>query len=222
MTDTNHVRTTRVAYDAGAERYAGWVGTEINAAMEDPIDRALLAAFVEMVHDRPGGTVADLGCGPGRVAAFLLSGGIEVVGIDVSTEMLIAASTAHPGLPLAQATLAALPFRDGSLRAAVSWYSIIHTPPDLLDLVWAELRRVVAQTGHLLIAFQAGGGEALHRDEIFGRPASLTSYRHAPTHVEQSLVEAGFRVHARVVRAPALAHETTPQAFVIASLDGPK
>jgi len=189
--------------------------------MEDPIDRALLAAFVEMVHDRPGGTVADLGCGPGWVAAFLLSGGIEVVGIDVSKEMLIAASTAHPGLPLAQATLAALPFRDGSLRAAVSWYSIIHTPPDLLDGVWAELRRVVAQAGYLLIAFQAGGGEALHRNEIFGQPASLSSYRHAPTHVEQSLIEAGFRVAARVVRAPALAHETTPQAFVIASLDGP-
>jgi len=222
MTDANHVRTTRVAYDAGAERYAGWVGTEINAAMEDPIDRALLAAFVEMVHDHQGGTVADLGCGPGRVAAFLASGGIEVVGIDVSREMLIAASTAHSSLPLAQATLAALPFRDGSLRAAVSWYSIIHTPPELLDRVWAEVGRVVAQTGHLLIAFQAGGGEALHRDEIFGQPASLTSYRHAPTHVEQSLVEAGFRVHARVVRAPALAHETTPQAFVIASLDGPK
>ncbi len=222
MTDTNHVRTTRVAYDAGAERYAGWVGTEINAAMEGPIDRALLAAFAEMIHDHPGGMVADLGCGPGRVAAFLASRGIEVVGIDVSREMLTAASTAHPGLPLAQATLAALPFRDGSLRAAVSWYSIIHTPPELLDRVWAELQRVVAQTGHLLIAFQAGGGEALHRDEIFGRPASLTSYRHAPTYVEQSLVEAGFRVHARVVRAPSLAHETTPQAFFIASLDGPK
>jgi SAM-dependent methyltransferase len=190
--------------------------------MENPIDRALLAAFVEMVHDHSGGPVADLGCGPGRVAAFLASGGIEVVGIDVSREMLIVASTAHSGLPLAQATLAALPFRDGSLRAAVSWYSIIHTPPELLDRVWAELGRVIAKTGHLLIAFQAGGGEALHRDEIFGRPASLTSYRHAPTHVEQTLVEAGFRVHARVARAPVLAHETTPQAFVIASLDGPK
>jgi SAM-dependent methyltransferase len=190
--------------------------------MEDPVDRALLAAFVEMVHDHPSGAVADLGCGPGRVAAFLLSGGIDVVGIDVSGEMLTAASTAHPGLPLAQATLAALPFRDGSLKAAVAWYSIIHTPPELLDRVWAELRRVVTQTGHLLIAFQAGEGEALHREEIFGRPASLTSYRHDPTHVEQSLVQAGFRVHASLVRAPALAHETTPQAFVIASLDGPK
>jgi hypothetical protein len=80
---------------------------------------------------------------------------------------------------------------------------------------------VVAQAGHLLLAFQAGGGEAMYRDEIFGRPAPLASYRHTPTHVEQSLVEAGFRVHARVVRAPVLAHETTPQAFVIASLDGP-
>lgn len=220
MTDTNHVSTTRVAYDAGAERYAEWVGTEINAEMEAPIDRALLAAFVEMVHDHPGGTVADLGCGPGRVAAFLTSGGIEVVGIDVSREMLTAASTAHPGVPLAQATLAALPFRDGSLRGAVSWYSIIHTPPALLDGVWAELRRVLTQTGHVLIAFQAGGGEALHRDEIFGRPASLTSYRHSPTDVEQALVQAGFRVHAHVVRAPPPVHETTPQAFVIASLDG--
>ena len=105
-----------------------WVGTEINAAMEDPIDRAILAAFVEMVHDHPGGMVADLGCGPGRVAACLASGGIKVVGIDVSGQMLTAASTAHPGLPLPQATIGALPFRDGSLKAVVSWYSIVHAP----------------------------------------------------------------------------------------------
>jgi ubiquinone/menaquinone biosynthesis C-methylase UbiE len=154
--------------------------------MENPIDRALLAAFVEMVHDHSGGPVADLGCGPGRVAAFLASGGIEVVGIDVSREMLTAASTAHPGLPLAQATLAALPFRDGSLRAAVSWYSIIHTPPELLDRVWAELGRVVAKTGHLLIAFQAGearrctetrSSAGQHRSSVTVTPLRMSSSR---------------------------------------------
>lgn len=214
--------TTRAAYDAGADRYVEWVGSEISAAMEAPIDRSLLASFAAVVRDRRSGTVVDVGCGPGRAAAFLAARGIDAVGIDVSREMLLAGSVAHPSIPLAQATLAVLPFRDSSLAAVVSWYSIIHTPPPLLGRVWAEFGRVLATGGHLLVAFQAGQGEEHRRDEAFGRPVSLTSYRHVPIDVEHSLVEVGFDVQRHVEREPALPHETTRQAFIVAQLDVPK
>lgn len=222
VTPTDHVITTRAAYDAGAQLYAGWVGSEISPATEDPIDRSLLDAFANLVNEGPDGRVADVGCGPGRAAAFLATRGVDVVGIDVSWEMLAAASTAHPAISLAQATLAALPLRGLSLAGVVSWYSIIHTPPELLGCVWVELRRVVMPGGHLLVAFQGGAGEVHRRDDACGGSVSLTSYRHAPAEVEQSLLQAGFRVHARVVRNPALTHETTPQAFIFADVDVPK
>lgn len=212
--------TTRASYDATAEVYAQLVGTEVSAASEAPLDRALLAAFVEVVGRGPARRVADVGCGPGRVAAFLAGHGIETVGVDVSPAMLAVARDAHPGIQFAEGRLTALPVPDRSLAGAVCWYSVIHTPPEQLQGVCAELGRVLAPGGHLLMAFQAGSGEQVHRTEVYGTEVSLTSYRHAPDEVVRCLTEAGFEVRARAVREPELAHESTPQAFVLARTGG--
>ena len=220
MTQTDHVATARASYDATAEVYAQLVGTELTAATEGPLDRALLAAFVELVGRAPAHRVADVGCGPGRVAAFLAAHDIEVVGVDVSRAMLAVARAAHPGIHFEEGRLTALPVPDRSLAGAVCWYSVIHTPPEHLRGVCAELVRVLAPGGHLLVAFQAGTGERVHRAEVYGTRVSLTSYRHSPDEVVRCLTEAGLEIRARAVRQPEFAHESTPQAFVLARAGG--
>jgi SAM-dependent methyltransferase len=220
VTEPDHVSTTRAAYDASAETYAQSAGTELSAAFEGPVDRALLAAFVELVAGTAG-PVADVGCGPGRVAAFLAAQGLDVVGVDVSRAMLAVARDAHPDIRFEEGRLDALPFRDLSLGGAVCWYSIIHTPSHSLDEVFAELVRVLAGAGHLLLAFQAGDGERVHRADAYGTGVSLTNYRHSPDQVAQSLITAGLQVHTRAVREPAFGHESTPQAFILARSGGP-
>lgn len=208
-------------YDATAEAYAGAVGTAIGPATEGPIDRALLAAFVELLDDRRGELVADVGCGPGRVAAYLAAHGMNVIGIDVSRQMLTVARRAYPGIAFEEGRLAALPLATRSLAGLVSWYSIIHTPPEDLGDVCAELARVVAPHGHLLVAFQAGNGEAVHRAGAYGTDVGLTSYRHAPDEVARGLTLSGFDVRSRTTREPELAHEAAPQAFIFARAAGP-
>jgi SAM-dependent methyltransferase len=195
--------------------YAQLVGTELTTAFESPLDRAFLAAFVEFVG-MTAGPVADVGCGPGRVAAFLAAHGLDVVGVDVSQAMLTVARHAHPGIRFEEGQLTALPFREGSLGGAVCWYSIIHTPSEHLDEVCAELERVLNGDGHLLLAFQAGDGECVHRADAYGTGISLTNYRHSPDEVARSLIAAGLQVHARAMREPELDHESTPQAFILA------
>lgn len=216
MQDDGHVEGPRRVYDASASDYVAFAGTEISAATEDAVDRSMLAAFVELVVSGGGGQVADLGCGPGRVAAFLARAELDVVGVDVSSELLTVARNAHPHLRFEGGRLDALPFSDGALAGAVAWYSIIHTPPDLLDDVLTEIHRVVAPKGLVLIAFQAGTGEPVVRNDAHGTGMSLTSYRHDTDFVSQRLRAAGFEVHASTQRAPALGHETGPQAFIIA------
>ena len=93
---------------------------------------------------------------------------------------------------------------------------MIHTPPGDLPVVAAELHRVLAPGGHLLMAFQAGEDEQRHRDHAYGHPVSLDSYRHSPDRVVELLVRAGFDVHTRVVREPSASFETTPQAYLMA------
>lgn len=215
MTELEHVSSTRAVYDATAGSYAAAVGTEVTATFEGPIDRAFLTAFVESVRGTAG-TVVDVGCGPGRVTAFLAKHGLDAVGVDVSSAMLATARDAHPDLHFEDGELAGLPFDDESLVGAVCWYSIIHTPSGHLDAVFAELGRVLIPEGSLLVGFQAGEGEALRREDAHGTGIALTHYRHDPDDIVGRLGEAEFQVHARAVREPELPHESTPQAFILA------
>lgn len=213
MIEPAHVATARDAYDGTADLYVQFVGTEISSSIEADLDIDVLGSFAERAA-RANGPVADIGCGPGRAAAFLAARGLDVVGFDISAALLDLARAAHPGLRFEEGSLADLPLPDGSLAGAVCWYSIIHTPPDRLDEVAVELARVLAPGAPLLVAFQAGHGEALHRTEVQGRPVSLTSHRHDPAHVARCLERAGFDVAPPVVRDATAEHESTPQAFV--------
>jgi SAM-dependent methyltransferase len=211
-----HVAATRASYDSTADLYARSIGTEISDSFEAPLDRSFLEDLAARFHR--AGRVADLGCGPGRAAAFLIARGVAVVGIDLSLGMLEIARRAHPDLPTAVGDLAALPFADRSVDGAVCWYSIIHTEPDRLDVVFGEIARALVAGGHVLLAFQAGSGERVDRTDVQGTPVALTSHRHDPDDVARRLADAGFEVRSCVVRQPELVHETSPQAFVAARL----
>lgn len=216
MTEHDNVEAARAVYDASATGYVDFVGTELSDATERPIDRSLLVAFAEMTAAHSAGRVADVGCGPGRVAAFLSRQGLDVVGVDVSAEMLARARSAHPHLQFEEGRLDRLPFPDASLAGAVCWYSIIYTPPPDLDVAFAELARVIHAGGETLFAFQEGDGGAEHRRNARGTGLALTVYRHAVEDVTRRLTSVGLVVHATVRRAAELDHETTPQAFVFA------
>ena len=215
MSGEDHVATARAVYDRAAPRYVQFVGTEISPATEGPIDRALLVAFIELIKRQTVVRVADVGCGPGRVAAFMAERGLDVVGVDVSQAMLAVARTAHPHITFEEGQLNALPIETGFLAGAVCWYSIIYTPPDRLDEAFGELTRVLMPEGYLLLAFQAEG-EPVYRAEAQGTQLPLTSYRHGVQEVAGCLEDTGFQIYATALRAPELDNETTSQGFVIA------
>jgi ubiquinone/menaquinone biosynthesis C-methylase UbiE len=213
----DHVVTARAVYDVAASSYVQFVGTEISPATEGPVDQAVLAAFVELVKGRTVDRVADVGCGPGRVAALLAEHGLDVIGVDVSQAMLAVASTAHPHIKFVEGQVDALPIETGALAGAVCWYSIIYTPPDRLTEAFDELTRVLISGGYLLLAFQAGGGESILRAQAHGTHLSLTSYWHSVEQVVSCLEKSGFKIYTTVLRAPELEHETTSQGFIVAS-----
>lgn len=216
MSRDRHVEEPRGVFDASADDYVRAIGTELGPATEDVVDLSMLDAFAQLAHASGPGVVADLGCGPGRVAAHLDRHDLTVVGIDVSFELLSRGRAAHPGIPVAQARLDELPFGDDAVVAAVCWYSIIFTPPQLLGAVADELARAVRTRGPVLVAFQAGASDAVVAPDARSTGITLTSYRHDVHDVCDRLVTSGFEVHARARRAQSLPHESTDQAFVIA------
>jgi ubiquinone/menaquinone biosynthesis C-methylase UbiE len=216
MAGEDHVATAKAVYDMTAPAYVRFVGTEISAATEGPIDQSLLVAFVELIKRRSIERVADIGCGPGRAAAFMAARGLDVVGVDISQAMLSVARSAHPHIKFEEGQLDALPFETGVFGGAVCWYSIIYTPPGRLAEAFAELTRVLMPGGYLLLAFQAED-EPIHRANAHGTHLPLTSYRHSVQDIADRLEDLDFRIYTTVLRAPDLENETTFQGFVIAS-----
>ncbi|WP_405727372.1 methyltransferase domain-containing protein [Streptomyces sp. NBC_01537] len=212
MSEPTYLSITRTAYDTVAVDYAELLSDELAAK---PLDRAMLGTFAELVRADGGGPVGDLGCGPGRVTAHLDSLGLEAFGVDLSPGMVEEARRRHPGLRFEEGAMAALDLADGSLGGVVAWYSIIHTPPELLPAVFAEFHRVLAPGGHLLLAFQVGD-EVRHIEEAYGHAGlSYYAYRLRPDQVSDLLDRAGIAVDARLVREPK-GPEKTPQAFLLA------
>lgn len=208
MTEADFLTATRTFYDAIAEDYADL----FPVGLATPLDRAVFAGFAELVG--AGGRVADLGCGPGRVTAHLVSLGLSVFGLDLSESMLKIARRENPGLRFEQGSMLELDLPDGSLAGAVSWYSSIHTPVNELPSLFAEFRRVLAPGGHLLIAFQIGDEPRRH-DRPWGHEVTLDFQRRQPAQIDGLLRAAGFAPVMRMVREPA-PNETTQQASLIA------
>ena len=215
MSEPEFVRATRASYNAVADDYDKRFGDELAAR---PLDRAMLAGFAELVRAGGGRAVADIGCGTGRVAAYLSTLGLDVSGIDLSPGMIAVARRSHPGLRFEVGSMLALDLPDGSLGGVLAYYSTIHVPDERLPEAFAEFRRVLAPAGYLLLAFQAGD-EPLRPTAVLGHPVSLEFHRRQPERVAELLSRAGLVVRARMLREPddeGDFPERTPQAFVLA------
>jgi ubiquinone/menaquinone biosynthesis C-methylase UbiE len=131
------------AYDEIAEWYDGWVGDR--PMRTDPFFPAAEALMDNVREQR----ILDLACGQGRVARYLADQGAQVVGIDISTNLLEIARRREtdrpPGAHRAgtveyrQADAQTLDgFADGSLDGVICHMALM----DIADLQ-ATLRAVV-------------------------------------------------------------------------------
>ncbi|MFF8917705.1 class I SAM-dependent methyltransferase [Streptomyces sp. NPDC015032] len=200
MTDTEatYLHATRTAYDTVAVDYEKLTHDELDTK---PLDRAMIAAFSELVRTPGSGPVADLGCGPGRITAHLRSLGVDAFGIDLSPEMIAVARRTHQSLRFEEGSMTGLDLKDDSLGGIIAWYSTVHTPPELLPTVFAECHRVLAPGGHMLLAFKAGD-RLRHLDRAYGHELSLDVYWMSPDRVAGLMSGAGLVMTARMIREP--------------------
>lgn len=198
MTEPSYLTATRASYDTVAVDYAERYG---NALTSMPLTRAMLAAFAELVQAAGDGPVADIGCGPGHVAAHLNTLGVPVFGIDLSPKMVEVARRRYPDLRFHEGSMAALDLKDGELGGIVAWYSTHHVPTEQLPVVFAEFHRTLAPGGHLLLGTHVGD-ERLHFQEAYGHPVSFGSYLLPPDRITELLAEAGLVVSARLLEEP--------------------
>lgn len=162
----------------------------------------MFAAFAELVREAGAGPVADLGCGPGHVTAHLRSLGVSAFGVDLSPGMVALARRAYPDLRFDEGSMTALDLPDGSVGGIVAWYSVIHSPPEVLPVVFAEFERTLAPGGYVLVGFHVGD-ERRHKTSGYGgHPMSVDVYLMPPDRVEALARRSGLCIRARLVTEP--------------------
>jgi uncharacterized protein YceH (UPF0502 family) len=210
-TDVRDARV-RAGYDAAAAGYARELSDEL---ARKPFDRWLLD---RIAVEADGGPVADVGTGPGHVAARLAASGAAVVGVDLSPAMIDEARSRFPDLEFEVGDLTNLlrPRAAAGWSAITAWYAFVHMATSELRSVIAGLARVLVPGGRLAFALHTGE-EVRHLDELFGAPVDLDFVLHNAAEVRDAVTAAGLVDVEWYLRSPLPDVETpTDRLYVLA------
>lgn len=194
MNDTT--RSVRESYDRVADEYARRIFNEL---LHKPLDRELLNRFAAAVV--ANGQVCDMGCGPGHVARYLRDAGASVFGLDLSPAMLEQARQLNPDISFCEGNMLALDLPDGALAGIAAFYAIVNIPGESLPQAFREMERVLQPRWLLLLAFHIGE-EALHEEELWGRPISMDFYLFPTSTIRELLEAAGLVIEEVIERGP--------------------
>ncbi|AIF69770.1 ubiquinone biosynthesis protein UbiE [Palaeococcus pacificus DY20341] len=172
-----------------ANRYDSWYLTKTGQY----VDRTEKRLIFSMMHTKKGRAL-DLGCGTGNYTLELYKRGFNVVGTDLSFEMLKIAKTKLPNVPFIKANAYNLPFKDESfdLVLSVTMFEFLKEPEKAVK----EIYRVLKPNGEVVIGTMNGRSSWF----FFKRLKSLfveTAYRYArfytPKELEDILLSTGFK-----------------------------
>ena len=199
------------AYDTVAVAYSSALFDELD---DKPLDRALLTAFAELCGD---GVIADVGCGPGQVTAFLGDVHRDVVGVDLSPAFVELAAAKNPGVEFTVASMLDLPVADHAWAGALAFYSVIHLTPADRALAFLELARVIRPGGCLFVAFHVEREQSqLHLTTWMGSPVDLVFNYLDPTVVTAEIQAARFEVLSTTVREPNATEHRSRRCYLLA------
>jgi SAM-dependent methyltransferase len=209
VSDLTFLDPTRSSYDTVA---AGYSALFVDDLPSEPVKRSLLTLFASLTS----GAVADVGCGPGHVTAFLHGQGLDVFGVDLSPGMVAQARANYPQLRFEVGSMTGLDHPSASLAGLNAWFSTIHIPDAALPGVLAEFHRVLMPGAPLMLAFQVGD-DPKHFAEAWGLEVDLVLHRRRPETVAALLTEVGFHVLLTTVHEPAPVEPRKQAAYVIAT-----
>jgi SAM-dependent methyltransferase len=193
---TEHHSVVRGSYDpvarAYAERYLHELATK-------PFDRDRLDGFAKLV--RSGGSVLDLGCGPGQIGRYLFDRGLAVTGLDVSEGMLAEARRLHPLMTFVRGDLLNLALAERAWAGAVAAYSLIHVPHARLVEVLGSLARALEPGAPVLASFHLGEG-VVHVDTMLDTPVDLDGFLYTTNEVNAAFEQSGYELCETLERDP--------------------
>jgi SAM-dependent methyltransferase len=174
------------SYNQAATEY---VDAFYNELHKKPFDMELLQQFSKRIPT--GSKVCDLGCGPGHITEYLYNLGVNVIGIDISENMIKLAKERNPSIRFDIGDMLDLNLLDESIGGAMAFYSIIHICPNLLGQVFSEICRILLPNGVFLFSCHFGTG-VIEVDNWFEKGLKYHCYLYKPDELTGKLRKAGF------------------------------
>lgn len=113
---TKSFKNTIRWYDEYAEEYA-----KFSYAL---VQTDIIEKFLTMLPQNP--SILDAGCGPGRDTAIFAQKGAEVIGLDISKEILKIARKKHPFISFVEGNFLYLPFKDKTFNGVWAHAALVH------------------------------------------------------------------------------------------------
>lgn len=114
--------------------------------------------------------------------------------VDVVPEFIAHAQRVHPSGSYQLGSFESLAAADHSIAGILAWGSAIHLPPEDLDGVLTEFRRVMAPSGTLVLAFFIGNEVAAFDHKV------VTAYHRPVDEFSERLARAAFAEVERLQR----------------------
>ncbi len=176
--DRRHYPTVSVR-----DGYRDWLPS-YEDTVEDVMDLALLDRITS-IRWETANRVADLGCGTGRTAAWLLRKGItRIDGVDITPEMLEVARGRALHERLVEADVRSTGLPGGAYDVVVCALVDEHLPE--LGALYDEARRLLGASGAFVLVgyhpvFIMLTGIPTHFDHADGQPVAIETYVHLPS-----------------------------------------
>lgn len=189
-------KNIRNAYNAAAQVYADSFYHELYSK---PLDVKLLDLFCERVN--PTLPVCELGCGPGEISAYLKYKGLDMIGVDISGEMIKVTEKLNPAIKFQTGDVFNLDFSDESLSGVLAPFLFVNYELKDIRKGIQEIHRVLSLEGIFYLSFHTDGDRISVGDFLVEKNQLEFIFLDVDD-VRDLLSSCGFEVIESIVRYP--------------------
>jgi len=164
-----------------------------------------------------GGRVLDAGCGPGVDSSYMQHKGFEVIGVDLSKEMINLAKQKFSKVDFRMADIRKLDFPPNFFDGILASCSLIHIPKKDIIHIFKKFHQMLKSNGVVYIALQGGKSREIFVSEPFKPDEKLFLNIFSLSEIKTLLINTGFFIVKQYQREPKSKEEFNfTKLFVIA------
>jgi ubiquinone/menaquinone biosynthesis C-methylase UbiE len=193
--DKEKVDSIRMAYNKASDAYASGFYYELYSKH---LDVKLLDLFCERVN--PNKPICEVGCGPGEISTYLKYKGLELLGIDISEDMIKLAKKLNPHIDFRVGNVYSLEFPDNYFSGLLAPFLFVNYEVEEIKPAFLEIKRVLEPNGLFYLSFHQGS-DRIHVDEFLAERNPLDFIFLNVDDIEGLLLECGFEIIEWIIRS---------------------